>query len=45
MNNMKYRVYMINFDYYLQDMYNTKEEAVIAGKKTGFEFSVVGWKR
>ena len=45
MNNMKYRVYMVCFDYYLQDMFNTKEEAVIAGKKTGFEFRIDEWSK
>lgn len=35
-----YRVYLINFGFYLQDMYRTYEEALIKGKSTGFEFRI-----
>ena len=40
MNNMKYRVYMVCFDYYLQDMFNTYQEAVNKGNSTGFLYRV-----
>ena len=40
MNSMKYRVYMVCFDYYLQDMFTTYQDAVDKGKYTGFEYRV-----
>ena len=37
---MKFRVYMVCFDYYLQDMFDSYDEAVAKGKSTGFLFRV-----
>lgn len=37
---MKYRVYMVCFGFYLQDMYNTADEAYAKGQSTGFVFRV-----
>lgn len=37
---MLYRVYLINFGFYLQDMYLTFEDAVAKGRSTGFEFRI-----
>lgn len=35
-----FRVYMTNFGYYLQEVYDTFEEAKRAGQATGFQFKV-----
>jgi hypothetical protein len=36
-----YRVYLINFRYFLdRQTFNSLDEAVAAGRRTGFEFSV-----
>ena len=40
---MQYRVYLYNFDYCLQDIFETYEDAKIAGIKTGFEYEIVEW--
>jgi hypothetical protein len=38
---MKYRVFLFSFDYHLQEVFNTREDAIQAGIKTGFGFTVV----
>ena len=37
---MKFRVYLINFGFCLQDMYDTYEEALQKAKSTGFKFRI-----
>lgn len=37
---MKYRVYMTVFGFFLQDMFDTYEEALQKAKSTGFEFRI-----
>jgi hypothetical protein len=37
---MRYRIYLINFDYYLQDDFDTEAAAIQHGKSKGFEFRV-----
>jgi hypothetical protein len=34
-------VYIVNFDYYLQETFETHEEAAAAGRATGFEFTII----
>ena len=40
---MRYRVYLYSFDYCLQDIFETYQEAKDAGYRTGFEFEIVEW--
>lgn len=35
-----YSVFLYNLGYYLPEDYNTREEAIAAGRKCGFEFVV-----
>lgn len=37
---MTYAVYLYNLGYYLQEDYNTKEEAQAAGIASGFQFII-----
>lgn len=37
---MKYLVYLYDHCYYLQEVYNTKEEAEAAGIESGFQFII-----
>ena len=38
---MKYKIWMINFGYYLERTFDTFEEATSHGKSTSFEFVVM----
>lgn len=35
-----FEVYLNNFGYCLQQMFSTREEAIEAGRNTGFQFTV-----
>ena len=37
---MKYRVYMVNFDYYLQGLFVSIEDAIAKAKSTGFQYRI-----
>ena len=37
-----YAIYMMNFQYFYNDLVSTLEEAIDLGRKIGFEFSI--WK-
>jgi hypothetical protein len=36
-----YRNWLINFNYFIEENYDTIEEAIAGGKKGGFEFSII----
>jgi len=37
-----FKVYLVNFGYHLQDVFATREEAIAAGRRSGFMFTVEG---
>ena len=39
-NNMVYQIYMINFDYYLQGLFVSIEDAIAKAKSTGFQYRI-----
>ena len=38
--NMVYQIYMINFDYYLQGLFVSIEDAIAKAKSTGFQYRI-----